>query len=592
MKFRPFKGISFSTLREAKETFQPILRSHRGKIRVAGLLTVSVTTFRLLQPWPLKVILDRVVGTGSRELWGLTPHQTIAAAALVTFVVAVMQGVLSLRLAKTAAGVSRDLTVGMRRQVFEHLHRLAVPFHVSGRTGELLMRLMGDVNTIRDGLFASWHRVFASVLMFVAMAVVMLVLDPVLALVALLPIPVIAFALPRASRRLKKATRQQRRNQGRAAAWAAESLRQIRLIKAYAAEGRISEQFSRDARSGERAGVRAARISAEMERSTDILTGVGLALVLLVGAMRAAAGALTVGDLVIFLTYARSFYRPLSNVSDAGVRMGRVSAAAERLLELFRAAPEDQDSGRPAPQFAGEVAFGDVRYIYEGGPKALKGVTFVVPPASLAMLIGPNGAGKSTILSLLLRLIDPTDGEIRIDGEDVQSFQLQSYRERFAYVPQGIQLFGATLRENIAYGRPDATEDAVREAARLALLDQVVDRTPGGFDGMLGEGGETLSGGEARRLMLARAAIRDARILLLDEPLTGLDASARETVVQAIRQIASGRTTIVVTHEAMSDFDPDVVIALENGRVAEATGVPDRRVDAGVIGSGKPAGAA
>jgi ATP-binding cassette, subfamily B, bacterial len=406
--------------------------------------------------------------------------------------------------------------------------------------------------------------------------------------VAFLPLPIVLFVLPRAARRLSQATRRQRRKQGSSAARAAESLRQIRLVKAYTAEERVTQEFSRDSSSGESAAVQAARISAQMERNTDIVTGIGLALVLFFGAHRVLTHAITVGDLVVFLSYARSFYRPVGNVSNSAVRMGRVSAAAERMLQVLQTPPEDRSTGRPAPSFRGQISFDGVRYTYPEGAEALAGVSFEVPAGALAALVGPNGAGKSTILSILLRLITPDEGEVRIDGEPINALKLSSYRSRFAYVPQPVELFSGTLRENILYGRLDATEDQVRAAAEEALLDDVVDRLPGGFDAPLGEGGETLSGGEARRLMLARAAVRDARVLLLDEPLAGLDPEAREVVARALRQIGAGRTTIVVSHEAVSDIDPDAVVALDAGRLVEATERPLEEAGThNAMGSGK-----
>jgi ATP-binding cassette, subfamily B, bacterial len=238
-------------------------------------------------------------------------------------------------------------------------------------------------------------------------------------------------------------------------------------------------------------------------------------------------------------------------------------------LQVLQMTPEDPKAGRPAPMFRGEITFDRVRYAYPDGPQALNDVSFVVPAGALVALVGPNGAGKSTILGILLRLVEPNAGEVRIDGEAIAEFRIAAYRSRFAYVPQPVQLFSGTLRENILFGRLDATQGQIEEAARKTLLDDVVDRLPGGFDARLGEGGETLSGGEARRLMLARAAVRDARVLLLDEPLTGLDPSAREMVARALRQIAAGRTTIVVSHDAVADLDPDVTIRLDAGRLVE-----------------------
>ena len=568
----PFlKDVSTSALREAARTFRPVISRQKRGIRVAILFTFVTTGLKLLQPWPLKFVLDRVIRNATPGPWGWSPRVTIGAAAVITIALALLQGGLSLLLTKRSAEVARDLAVGIRRQVFEHLHRLELPFHTSGRTGELLMRLTGDVDIVRDGLFTQWLRALGSVMTFVIMVGIMFWLDPLLAAVAFIPLPVVLFVMPRMARRLRQATRRQRKRQGSAAALAAESLRHIRVVKAYTAEDRATEEFSRESRAGETAGVRAARISAEMERNTDILTGVGLALVLLFGAQRVVSHAITIGDLVVFLSYARSFYRPIGNVSDTAVRMGRVSAAAERMLEVLHMTPEDPSEGRPAPRFSGGVAFDRVSFAYPQGSQALRDVSFTVPPGSLAMLVGPNGSGKSTILSILLRLIRPDDGKVRIDGDPISEFQVNSYRSRFAYVPQEIQLFSGTLKENILYGRLEGSDEEVEDAAHKALLDDVVGRLPDGLDATLGEGGETLSGGEARRLMLARAAIRDARVLILDEPLTGLDPEATGTVAAALRQVSAGRTTIVVSHEAVSEFNPDLVIHLDAGRVTDVT---------------------
>ena len=570
MKLRAFKRVSVSTLREGMRMFRPALSKQRLRITFAVFITIALSAVRVLQPWPLKVILDSVLTQGSRGLWSLSPRETVAAAAAATLLITAFHGILNLRFSKISARVAQDLTVGVRRQVFEHLHRLAVPFHSSQRTGELLYRLMGDVNIVRDTLFSSSLGAVGSVLTFVTMAVLMVVLDPLLAALAVLPLPFVGIFLRRSARKLKEATRKQRRKQGHIAARAAESLQQIHLVKAYAAEGREIKEFSRQSRAGEEAGVRAAGISGRMERTTNILTGFGLALVLLVGARRALAGAASVGDLIVILTYVRALYQPLGAMSGAGVRMGRASAAMDRILEVLHTPPEDRSSGRPAPVFAGEIEFVGVRFSYPGGVEALKGVSCQIPAGALALLTGPNGAGKSTAVALLLRLLEPDQGEILIDGEGIDSFRLDSYRRRFAFVPQPIQLFGATLRENILYGRPDASEEEMLRAARTALLDEVAARLPGGYDAMLGEGGGTLSGGEARRLMLARAALRDARILLLDEPLVGLDAEARDEVARATRQVAAGRTTIVITHDAVSEFGADTVLQLDAGHLATA----------------------
>jgi ATP-binding cassette subfamily B protein len=563
-----FRRLSLRAIRQTFRTFRPALQGQWPGLIASFGLTVLVVAMELLRPWPIKILFDRVLspppGTTSG---GMSPRTLIIAVALATLILSVLHGVLSVWATLAAARVSKKLTVRVRRQVFEHLHRLALPFHQGARSGDLLMRLMGDVNSVRDAMFAAWLPLLSRGLLFVGIAVIMALLEPWLALLALFPMPLLALKLGRSSRELRDVARKQRRKQGGAAAFAAETLRQIRLVKAYAAEDRSTALFARDSRSGERAGVKAARIAAHMDRTTEILTGMGLAMVLFVGATWVLGGRLSAGSLLVFVSYTRLLYKPVRKASGQGARLSRAVASAERLTELLRVTPEDFAGGRPAPVFHGDLSIRDVSYVHAGGVEALRGASLDLGAGELAVVRGPNGSGKSTLLTVLLRLIRPDEGQVLIDGEPVEEFQLQSYRRRFAYVPQDLLLFGATVRENVLYGRPDASEADVEEASRAALLHEVAMRLPDGYETALGEGGATLSGGEARRLMLARAALREAPILLLDEPLAGLDPDARAIVARAIRRIAAGRTTLVVSHGPSTEIDPDAVFQMEDGRV-------------------------
>jgi ATP-binding cassette subfamily B protein len=564
-----FRDLSWKGIRETFRTFRPALRGQGPGLAATFGLTVAVVGLELLRPWPVKVLFDRVLlpqeaGTASG---GLSPRTVILATAGATLLLSLLHAAVSVRATIAAAHVSKKVTVRIRRQVFEHLHRLALPFHQGARSGDLLMRLMGDVNAVRDALFASWIGLISRGLLFVSIAGLMIVLEPWLAALALWPMPLLAVQLGRSSRKLRDVAKKQRRKEGGAASFAAETLRQIRLVKAYATEDSSTQLFAQESRSGERAGMKAARIAAHMDRATEVLTGLGLAMVLFVGAGWVLTGRLSAGSLLVFLSYTRSLYKPVRKASGQGARLSRAVACAGRLMEVLRVAPEDFTGGRPAPAFHGHVELRDVRYVHPGGVEALRGASLALPAGDLAVVRGPNGSGKSTLLLMLLRLIHPDAGEVILDGELVDEFQLQSYRGRFAYVPQDIQLFGATVRENILYGRPDANPEEVEEAARVALLHEVVERLPDGYDTTLGEAGATLSGGEGRRLMLARAALRDASILLLDEPLTGLDQRARAVVAQAIRGIAAGRTTIMVSHGPAAEVGPDLIVHMLDGRV-------------------------
>jgi ATP-binding cassette, subfamily B, bacterial len=564
-----FRGVSFASLLEAYRTFRPALAGQgRGMRRALGL-ALAVTALELLRPWPTKVLFDQVLlpEPTDRGLWGLPPAVSVGLLAAAVAAVSLLAGWLTMRSVVVTAEVSRKVATRVRRRVFEHLHRLELPYHQSSQSGDLLVRVMGDVNLLRDALFSSWLALAERGALFVGMAVVLFLLDPVLAVCALLPLPALAFGLGRSSSRLRAATKKQRRREGDAAAFAVESLRQIHLVKAYAQEGDAARTFSEQVGAGERAGVKAARIAAQMGRLTESMTGIGLALVIFVGARRVLDGALTPGDLLVATSYARTLYKPLRRMSREGGRLAKASAGAERVLDVLRRQQEPAGLGLEVDRLDGEIVFCGVRYRYAGGKEALRGMTFELEPGTLAVLAGPNGSGKSTTLALLLRLYGRSSGYILLDGQPIEVYELRSLRRCFAYVPQGLQLFGGTVRENILYGRPDATDAEVEAAARAALFHDVVLSLPERYDTVLGEGGVGLSGGQARRLMLARAALRDASIVVLDEPLAGLDPESRALVSAAVRSIAAGRTTLVVSHGPSHELLPDVVLHLADGAV-------------------------
>ncbi|HEX2249984.1 MAG TPA: ABC transporter ATP-binding protein [Gemmatimonadales bacterium] len=569
--------FSLAVFRDAARAFRPAFKGETGPIVLSLILTIAVIAVDLLKPWPMKFIFDEVLvqERGSPSLMNLTLAQLVVLAAVAFVCIAVVCGWLTARATVAVSQIEKRVTVRIRRQVFEHLHRLAFPFHQSARTGDLLQRLMGDVAGVRRLIFSGWVSLIERVVVVGSTAVVMFVLDPWFASLALLPLPFHGVAISRFSARLKHFTHRQRKRESNASSVATESFQQIRLVKAYAAEDRATDHFTREADTAEEEAVAVSRMGAHMGLFTDVVNALGVGSVLLVGALRVLDGALTPGELLVLVTYARSLYRPVGKMSTDGGRLATASVSAERLLHVLKIPPEDPGRGLPAPRFHGDVSFEDVHYQHPDGVKALKGVSFTIPQGTLALMEGPNGAGKSTSLSLILRLITPQKGRLLIDGHPAEEFQLDSYRRNFAYVPQDTHLFAASIRENLLYGRPDASDEEIEQAARDALLDDVVERLPHGWDEVLGESGTTLSGGEARRLMLARAALRDARILLFDEPLTGLDPAARTTVARAIRRIAAGRTALVVSHGQASELEPDVTIRLEEGRcVAERQSQP------------------
>ncbi len=560
IRLRPPTPGGGSDLRRAFRAFRPALRGQRKRILTAVALAISVTGLELLKPWPITLIIDHLVGASELESVSLTP---VVAFALVAFLVPTMLGFANEHLQLVIARVSRKATVRIRSDVFEHLQRLELSEHQRHYTGDLLVRLMGDVNMIRDLLFPSWLSLLQRGTVLVGGAVVFAIVDWRLFLVSLLPLPLLWMSVERGSSAIKNAAGKQRKKEGAIAAAAAQSLQQVELIKAFAAEERTADSFRSNARSAERATMAAARQAARMARLTEVLTGAGVGLVLVYGATRTRSGALSPGQLILAISYTRMLYKPIRKLTGEGARIAKATACALRVMDLLDRPVEDPTLGASVDDLDGDIEFIGIDHAYSDGRTSLEGLSVRIPDGAMVAIIGENGTGKSTLLSLLLRLHQPQRGEVRIGGVDVSTLQLSSYRDQIAYAPQELALFGGTIRENISFGRPEATDDEIAAAAEIALLTPVIEGLPDGLDTVLDENGASLSGGQARRLMLARAALRDASILLLDEPLTGLDPEAQRIVARAIANIANGRTTLVVHHGDLDQLRPDYWMELK-----------------------------
>lgn len=570
LRRRPPIDFDRSELRHAFTVFRPALRGQVPRIIAAIALALTVTALELMKPWPITWAIDHLI-VGDEPVAAFTPIILFAAAA---FAIPGALGLVTERLQIVIAKISRKATVRIRADVFDHIQRLELAEHQKHYSGDLLIRLMGDVNMIRDLLFPSWVTLLSRCSVLIGGAIVFSIVEWRLFLVAMIPLPLLWLSVERGSAAIKTAAGKQRRKEGAIAAQAAESLTRVGLIKAFSAEERMSHRFRSQARSAERASMASTRKSARMTSLTELLTGAGTALVLLLGARRVQAGLLTPGQLVLAISYTRMLYKPIRKLTGEGARLAKATACAFRVIELLDRPVEPGSRGTNVSSLGGDIEFADVSHRYPDGRQSLDGLNVIIPAGSMTAIVGRNGSGKSTMIGLLLRLYRPSNGTVRICDVDIAAYRLDQYRDHLAYVPQELALFGGTIRENIAFGKPDATDAELNAAAELAMLGPVLDRLPDGLDTELDEGGRSLSGGEARRVMLARAAIRDASIMLLDEPLTGLDPAARKTVANAISRVAQGRTAVVIHHGDLTDLAPDTIIELDhiNGEA------PDLRV--------------
>lgn len=559
--------------------FWPYLRRERSLVALSLLALYADVALRLLEPWPLKVVLDRIIAvmrghTAHRfaALDAIDPATLLALAAVAVVAVAALRAIAAYYNTVGLALVGNRVLTQVRNDLYNQLQRLSLSFHTRARAGDLLVRVTGDVGFLQDVVVTAFLPLLANGLTLVGMAAVMLWMNAQLALLVFLTGPLFWVSTIRISRRIQETARRQRQQEGAMAATAAESIGAVKVIHALSLERTFAQAFTGQSRKNLATGVVATRLSAGLERTVDLLIAIATALVLWFGARSVLRGTITPGDLVVFLTYLRTAFRPMRDFAKYTGRLAKASAAGERVLDLLDQVPDVRDlpGAVPAPPLRGAVRFEGVSFAYEPGRPALDQIDCEVDPGQHVALMGPSGSGKTSFVSLILRLYDPTAGRVLIDGRDIREYTLASLRPQMSVVLQDSLLFAASIRDNIAYGAPGASHEAVVAAARLANADSFIRELPQGYDTVIGERGVTLSNGQRQRIAIARAAIRQAPILILDEPTTGLDRENAQAVGEALQRLAEGRTTFLITHDRDLAAHTDRILYMEAGRLLQA----------------------
>jgi ATP-binding cassette subfamily B protein len=372
-------------------------------------------------------------------------------------------------------------------------------------------------------------------------------------------------------RRIREVAKKQRQREGAMAATFTESISAIKTVQALSLEETFARAFSSESEKSLKQDVKGKRLSAGLERSLDVIIALATAGVLWYGTVLVLRKTLTPGELLVFLAYLKSAYRPVQDFAKYTGRLAKASAAGERVIDLLERVPDVRDlpGAVRAPALVGSVQFENVGFAYEHGQATLSGIDVAILRGQQVALVGPSGGGKSTLVSLILRLYDPVTGRIMIDGRDVREFTLESLRSQISVVLQDNVLFAASVADNIACGSPGATTEQVQAAARLANAHEFICALPQGYDTILGERGATLSHGQRQRIAIARAAIRKAPILILDEPTTSLDKENQRAVLEALRRLAERRTTFFITHDLHQCAAMDLILFLDHGRIVE-----------------------
>ncbi|MEQ1758403.1 MAG: ABC transporter ATP-binding protein [Vicinamibacterales bacterium] len=555
--------------------FLPYVRPFRAQLASSlGLLLFSAA-MELFKPWPLKFVIDHVLGHDAGTLpFGLDALDSggrLLAASVAVVVVAIVGGLAEYQAQIRVAKIGNTTASVIRGDVFAHLQQLSVAFHRTTGSGEVLTRLMKDVQDIKNILGEVALETATQTVLLLGMAVVLIAMDPTLAFLSLAVFGPIAFCVRHYSGHIKEVTRRQRQKDSKAASIMTEAIAMLPAVQLFGHGRHASGQFGRASHKSLEAEVSAARMKGKLERWVEVIVAIGTGGVLWYGAAAVLEGRLTPGDLVVFVAYLKSTYRPTRRIASNWLQISRASVGAERVMELLQTQPAIQDlpHATPAPPLRGDIEFEHVGFSY-GSAATLTDVNVTIPAGTLVAVVGQSGAGKSTLVNLLPRLLDPTTGVVRIDGHDIRDYTLASLRSQFAIVTQEAMLFGFSVRDNVAYGDPEPDDARVMAALKAAHIWSVVERLPEGLDTRLGERGARLSGGERQRLAIARAFYRDARIIILDEPTTGLDGIAETAVLESIDALVRGRTTFVITHRLSTIAHANLVLCLEDGRIVES----------------------
>lgn len=536
-----------------------LLRPHFGGSRtlaaggVAALLLEVVA--RLLEPWPVQWVIDGVIpaAVGQPVDSGLT-RLLITAGVAVLAVAALRAGAAYLSTV-AFANVGARVTTHLRAHVHQRLLTAHPSFHDRSRAGDLVTRVVSDVGRVQEAGVTAGLPLAANTLTVVGMLIVVLFLDPVLALVVVGVLPLMLLSGRRASGRITHASRRQRRREGELAGDAGEAFAAVRTVQAYGLASHMGARFAQANVKGLTEGVLAKRLSAGLERRTDLFVGLATGVVLAFGGMRVVDGAVSPGELVVFLTYLKTTFKPLRDLAKHTGRIARAAASGERIADTLDAALPERDAADayplpPAPRRGrGRVEVRDLTVGYADGPAVLRNADLTVRPGEVVAITGPSGSGKSTLVQVLLRFLTPRSGGVRLDGHPLDEVTAASVRDAVAVVLQDSVLFAGTLADNVRLGRLDAGDEEVEAVLRAADLGSLVDCDPDGIHRVIAERGTTLSGGQRQRVAVARALLRDPRLVLLDEPTTGLDAASAREVVDALVRLFSGRTTLLVTHD-------------------------------------------
>jgi ATP-binding cassette subfamily B protein len=552
---------------------------HRGRILWALGQVCLISAFELLKPWPIKLIIDSVLG--GRPLpgglgAGLSPGALLLAACIALVAIYAALGAFTVLTNYTTIRIGQRMVRDLRSDLYAHLHRLSMAFHSRAQAGDLLYRVTADTFALQSLTMNCLFPATAALILLVGMAVIMLQLDWQLTLLALGVCPLLLLAIGRLNRRISDAAGEMRERESEVYGVVQRAMAAMRVIQAFTREDEEHRRFMTASERSLDAGLRLYTLQTFYSGVVNLVIALGTAAVVWIGARHVLEGTLTVGSLVVFISYLASLYGPINNMFQVYSLAQSARVGVQRVLDVLDVERDLPDGHRafPAEGARGEVVWEDVDFHYAPGVPVLRGVTLRAEPGQRIAVVGPTGAGKSTLLSLLPRFYDPIRGRVLVDGVDAREYQLGSLRGQIAMVLQPPLLFPVSIRENIAFGRPDARLEEIVAAAKAARIHDMVTRLPRGYETGVGEHSVTLSEGEKQRLTIARAILRDSPILILDEPTSALDPETEGLVMEALERLQAGRTTFIIAHRLSTVRSADLIVVIKDGQVVEQGSLP------------------
>jgi ABC-type multidrug transport system fused ATPase/permease subunit len=558
-----------------------LILPYRWILLIILLAMLAETAMSLAGPWPLKIILDNVVGSHHLPPWladrlgpvlgGESKMHIAAMAAIFAVVIAVVSSIASYVANYYTESVGQWVANDLRMRTYHHLQRLSLGYYDSHQIGTILSTITDDVATIQNFASSATLGIFVDMLTIVGMLGLMFWLNWDFALIAIAVTPFLLLFVSRFKKAVKKATHDVRKHQADIVAVVQQGLESMRVVKAFGRQDLEQAELGEVSRETVAAALKARRVKSLLSPVVTVVVSFCTAFVLWRGSSLILKGAMTAGALTVFLSYLNKFFKPVQDLAKMTNSIAQTSVGVERvrgILDTDTIIPERPNAVDPGP-FRGDVAFEHVAFGYDAAAPVLRDVNFTIQPGQMVGIVGPTGGGKSTVVSLIPRFYEPNAGSVKIDGVDIRDYKLDGLRKHIGFVLQDTVLFRGTVRDNIAYGRPGATEDEVVQAAKLANADEFISRMPHGYDSLVGERGLTLSGGQRQRIGIARALIRNNPILILDEPTAALDTESEKVVIEALERLMKGRTVITIAHRLSTIRDANKIIVLKGGVVAE-----------------------